>query len=688
MGIALIAIAFIIGRATTGTGTWTNMIEVGDLIQERAGICNSCGDRNDDAGGVRLVSLGHPVDAVACKACGCGGLSIKSGRCPKNLWPDHRTKLLLKCSLPPGDVMMLTAAIRDLHAAHPRKYKVSVETNHPDIWLNNPHVEPLDPDDSYTAIECHYSDAIQHSNSWPLHFIHGYANDLAKKLDIPLYPITQFKGDIHLSAVEQTSPGPLERMTGYTSPYWLLVAGGKHDLTGKYWAPNNYAAVVERLKGRVRFVRVGARDDFHPPIPTGDTIDLVGRTTLRELILLMYHAQGVVCPVTLAMHLAAAVPVKHGGRLRPAVVIAGGREPAHWEQYPGHRFLDTVGALDCCDTGGCWKSRAQPMYDGKDGDLCKRPVSVPAKVTIGGRQLEQILIPECMSMIGPEKVADAVAMSTPKPVGIDATTHTTPLGARDTDDHTFVRPGLVRFITTYGGAPYIHLSLELQKQRWKPIHTRIFDDNGLSSASRDFFQSQYDVFTYFTTERLGHYPGDVSAFVAASAHGWKLTVKTSCRWVWTDDAWIDELLAIANESGAPTITNIDKSHGYGFRTECIAIRGDLWNNPITLGKLHDYVERRKSDLVEGFIHGLARELDIAHACTSLKWRNYKAAHQRGAKEGGYAVWPGMGESRKEKMASRLWHDIDTPDDYVALAQSIGLKYTVEDFLNPLAEVKP
>ena len=44
---------------------------------------------------------------------------------------------------------------------------------------------------------------------------------------------------------------------GVEKPYWLIVAGGKHDLTTKWWPRAYYQEVVDRLGGRVRFVQVG-----------------------------------------------------------------------------------------------------------------------------------------------------------------------------------------------------------------------------------------------------------------------------------------------------------------------------------------------------------------------------------------------------------------------------------------------
>lgn len=71
--------------------------------------------------------------------------------------------------------------------------------------------------------------------------------------------------------------------------------------------------------------------------------------------------------------------------------LAGGREPSHWEAYPGHAYLHTIGYLPCCDRDGYWKSRVRPLGDGalKDSRLCRLPV-----LTSGGGWL-----PQCMDMI-------------------------------------------------------------------------------------------------------------------------------------------------------------------------------------------------------------------------------------------------------------------------------------------------
>ena len=140
-----------------------------------------------------------------------------------------------------------------------------------------------------------------------------------------------------------------------------------------------YQQVVDHFAGRIQFAQCGEADHFHPRLR--GVIDLVGKTDIRQFVRLMYHASGVICPVTFAMHLAAAVEVKPGRpKNRACVVVAGGREPSQWEKYGHHRYLETNGALRCCDNGGCWKSRCQPIGDGDDKDhpdnLCVAPVVV------------------------------------------------------------------------------------------------------------------------------------------------------------------------------------------------------------------------------------------------------------------------------------------------------------------------
>ncbi|MEZ6129157.1 MAG: glycosyltransferase family 9 protein [Planctomycetaceae bacterium] len=303
-------------------------------------------------------------------------------------------RLVLKSFQSPGDILMMTAAVRDLMSAHPGQFAVDVRTSADDLWENNPYLTPLDEDGvGVEVFDMHYP-LVHEANTRPLHFIHGYPLYLEERLGVRI-PVKRFRGDVHLSEVERTPEFPKER---YDLPdrFWIIVAGGKYDFTAKWWNPASYQQVVDHFQGKIAFVQCGEGTHWHPPL--NGVVNLVGKTNLRDFVRLMYHADGVICPVTLAMHLAAAVETKPGRpRNRGCVVIAGGREPPHWEAYPHHQFISTNGALSCCQEGGCWRSRCQRVGDGDQKDrtnLCEQPVEVGT----------DLVIPRCMDMITAEDV--------------------------------------------------------------------------------------------------------------------------------------------------------------------------------------------------------------------------------------------------------------------------------------------
>jgi ADP-heptose:LPS heptosyltransferase len=350
-----------------------------------------------------------------------------------------RRKLLLVNRLSPGDIVMMTAAVRDLHRARPNEYFTDVCTSAQELWDNNPNVTKLgwrmeglgeqtepessketiflkhkfkiikeDPELEIVELNYHgeYPASINRSNKSAYHFIHGFAQDLGQKLGVDV-PITEFKGDIHISETEARWMSAIEEM-GIRENFWIMMAGGKNDFTAKWWNPESYQKVVDAMQGKALFVQCGQESHFHKPLE--GVINLIGKTNIRQFVRLMYHSEGVVCGVTFAMHLAAAVPMRpfdNKGQRRPpqraCVVVAGGREGTHWESYPHHRFLHTIGALPCCAHGGCWKSRCQTVGDGDPKDtenLCVAPVQIK----------KDLKIPKCMDLITPQQVVDNINM--------------------------------------------------------------------------------------------------------------------------------------------------------------------------------------------------------------------------------------------------------------------------------------
>jgi ADP-heptose:LPS heptosyltransferase len=300
-------------------------------------------------------------------------------------------KLILTNFQSPGDIVMLTAAVRDLHRCHPGEFLTDVRTPCPALWEHNPYLTPLDEHDpDVTVVKCEYP-LIHRSNQEPVHFIHAFPAFLNDRLGLRIR-VSEFRGDLHISDEEKRWFSRVEEIKGRSTPFWLLTSGGKRDFTIKWWDNARYQQVVDHFRGRIEFVQVGSLDHHHPPLD--GVVDLRGETDLRQLVRLVYHAQGVISAVSLLMHLAAAVEVKPGmPKHRPCVVIAGGREPPQWASYPHHQFIHTVGALRCCDDGGCWKSRTVPLGDGDEKD---RPENLCVDVVDA--------LPRCMHMITADEV--------------------------------------------------------------------------------------------------------------------------------------------------------------------------------------------------------------------------------------------------------------------------------------------
>lgn len=296
---------------------------------------------------------------------------------------------------------MLTAAVRDLHQTFPGEFQTDAHTSCLPLWDNNPYLTKLSEDDpEVEVIDCVYP-LIHQSNQLPYHFIHAFRLFLSEQLGVTIQPHA-FKGDIYLSEEEKQWSSQVDEITGMKETrFWIIVSGGKTDLTAKWWDPFRSQQVVDHFQDRVLFVQCGETGPNHLHPPLRGVINLLGQTDLRQITRLMYHADGVICPVTMFMHLAAAVETKRGRPLnRSCVVVAGGREPANWEAYPHHQYLHRNGCLPCCDNGGCWKARTTPLGDGdeRDDNLCLFPV----------KAVSGTILPKCMDMISAAEVINAV----------------------------------------------------------------------------------------------------------------------------------------------------------------------------------------------------------------------------------------------------------------------------------------
>jgi hypothetical protein len=336
------------------------------------------------------------------------------------------------------DALMLTAAVRDMQTHSYGGYVVDVHTLGMPLWDYNPYISRLDwravPYDGEselaaneygfpehkTKIICYdteiqvvycsaggsfaASSRLKNLNAY--HRIHSFGHDIADKLGLStVLPIGELKGVVNLSDIEKSWISQVEESKNFKN-FWLIQTGGPDTQSSRWWDVERYQRVVDEFKDKITFVQVGAAGEHHPRL--NGVLDFVGKTDIRQIIRLMYHAAGYVGAPGFLMHLAAATPTRpyeRNGRPRPpvkaAVIISGGQEPYQWFAYENHQILHTNGMLPCCEVGGCGKTRCEVKHrlEPHPEQLCSLPVPI-------GRDR---IVPKCLDMITVKMVVDRIA---------------------------------------------------------------------------------------------------------------------------------------------------------------------------------------------------------------------------------------------------------------------------------------
>ena len=104
------------------------------------------------------------------------------GRVKKKL----KKKILIKMHLSPGDVVMLTAAIRDLYLAYSDTIEVNVDTSCDALFENSPYLNRnISRANADMVVKAEYP-LINESNTCQYHFIHGFRMFLEEKLKLKI----------------------------------------------------------------------------------------------------------------------------------------------------------------------------------------------------------------------------------------------------------------------------------------------------------------------------------------------------------------------------------------------------------------------------------------------------------------------------------------------------------------------
>jgi hypothetical protein len=268
----------------------------------------------------------------------------------------------------------MSAAIRSLHLTYPGQYKVDVECTAKDhLYKNNPDIIPVDRTKQARYARLEYP-LFAEQNTRPIHFMEAFCHELGRIIGKPLYckvnrPTLVLGDDEKTPTIE--------------GGYAIINAGGKRDMPVKWIGRKIGQELVDGLPN-VNFVQIGQSNEVHPKL--NGVVDMIDKTTIRELIRLVAHAKFCIGPSTLLQHIAAALQV-------PYVAVLAARESRSWTTYPTQIDLTMAGCLPCCKDSACLKTH----LEGPSGKVCLLPV-------FNGEELR----PKCIEGLGSKAVIEAV----------------------------------------------------------------------------------------------------------------------------------------------------------------------------------------------------------------------------------------------------------------------------------------
>lgn len=275
-------------------------------------------------------------------------------------------KIRLSIPYAPGDVWAVTPLIRDFAEQRPGDI-LYVDHPFPEITAGNPFAaEPCGSYDVDTVFtfKC---DKVEDGR-------HFYGMDRTSSLSGDFYRFLHEQTGIVIerrTSAAEFYPDPFEREYSPVPAdrkICILNAGYKNDVPVKNWGSDRFRRVVEALRDRVLFVQVGARragQDFHTRIP--GCLDIIGKTTLRELAVLVYHADFVLTGISQLHHAAGMQCYKP----RHCITVAGAREPSNWANCYRRDGVTWhwIDEMTCAgELPGCWAD-------------CCRNCSAMAKIT-------------------------------------------------------------------------------------------------------------------------------------------------------------------------------------------------------------------------------------------------------------------------------------------------------------------
>lgn len=275
-----------------------------------------------------------------------------------------------------GDMVICTGAIRNVCAAHPDLAFVTPDYCR-DVYRHNP--DMVERATAYTELgKITYGTLADEQRGRWGNVVEGFTRSLCALLGIPTVPAVTRVPVLHLSKEE------LLRSRAYNG-WWLINANCQTCSMSKgypYWQ-----RVVDILGWR--FAQIGGREgrDLSPDLR--GVLDIRGRTTLRDLMVMAYGCDGIISPPSCITSIGAAFG-------KPQICLNAGREPDALTDYPRVRHVSRKCACGWgVDTGciacrmGRYASRGCTDCVDDDGRLWARCQwdTKPEEITRAAREL-------------------------------------------------------------------------------------------------------------------------------------------------------------------------------------------------------------------------------------------------------------------------------------------------------------
>ena len=309
-----------------------------------------------------------------------------------------------------GDTLMFTCGVRDFKASFP-DVRVNVLSIASHIWDYNPNIDrSLIPTPANT-VKIGPKLLTNSSNSLDWHFANAYRVSIEDALKVKIKQ-GESRPDIYFTREEYDAP----RL--FKDPYWVISLTGEKAWGCKMYPFERWQEFV-RQNPDITFVQIGTKEDNPPRLKGDNIIDHVGQTQdrdtgIRDLFKLFLNAEGSIGLVSFHMHLS-------GALYKPAIVVAGAREPVSFTRFAGHRYLATDGTLPC-GIRACWKCHITACKDlVKEPNPRQVPKAIQEKINANKEKItrdEQNIVdditknwmPRCVDLIHPEDLTNALSL--------------------------------------------------------------------------------------------------------------------------------------------------------------------------------------------------------------------------------------------------------------------------------------